>query len=177
MHGFSFPNTVPVPAEPVKRTPRCHPYPCGTLGESGDPATRSQRSAMETFNGATILKSMTNKPLTSSSFKLQEKLDPSAQLQPLIDHRPSIMPVDLRLALLMCDEPAPHIKTVYGDYEQPEIFTRFLSSSLARTNLGAIQTFTLDAYDVLKDIKYPPDKVHYDGLLISGSRTSPSLFF
>jgi len=80
------------------------------------------------------------------------------------------MSVDLRLALLMCDEPAPHIKAVHGDYEQ--IFTQLLSSSLARTNSGATHTFTLDAYDVVKDIKYPPDNVHYDGLLISGSRAS-----
>jgi hypothetical protein len=82
------------------------------------------------------------------------------------------MPVDLRIALLVCDEPAPHIKAVHGDYEQ--IFTQLLSSSLARTNSGATQTFTLDAYDVFKDIKYPPDNIHYDGILISGSRTSSS---
>jgi hypothetical protein len=63
------------------------------------------------------------------------------------------MPVDLRLALLVCDEPAPHIKTICGDYEQSKIFTRLLSSSLARTNSGVTQTFLLDTYDVFKDSK------------------------
>ena len=35
-------------------------------------------------------------------------------------------------------------------------------------------TFTLDAYDVAVDMVYPPDSVHYDGILVSGARTCPS---
>jgi hypothetical protein len=34
-------------------------------------------------------------------------------------------------------------------------------------------TFTLDSYDVVKEI-YPTDIDQYDGLLISGSRSAPS---
>lgn len=39
--------------------------------------------------------------------------------------------------------------------------------------MDADVTFTLDSYDVVKEI-YPADVDEYDGLLISGSRSSPS---
>lgn len=38
--------------------------------------------------------------------------------------------------------------------------------------MDADVTFTLDSYDVVKEI-YPADVDEYDGLLISGSRSSP----
>ena len=38
-------------------------------------------------------------------------------------------------------------------------------------------SFTLDGYDVVNKMEYPPDEVEYDGLLISGSRTSHDLEF
>ena len=34
-------------------------------------------------------------------------------------------------------------------------------------------TFSLDSYDVVKEMVYPPDSAQYDGLLISGARLSP----
>lgn len=36
-------------------------------------------------------------------------------------------------------------------------------------------SFTLDGYDVVNKMEYPSDDVEYDGLLISGSRTSHDL--
>ncbi|KAF9223199.1 class I glutamine amidotransferase-like protein [Gyrodon lividus] len=80
----------------------------------------------------------------------------------------------LRLALLMCDTPMPSVKTVHGDYRQ--IFETLLASSLAPINASksgqAQVTFTLDGYDVVTEMAYPPDAEEYACLLISGSAFS-----
>ncbi|KIJ58062.1 hypothetical protein HYDPIDRAFT_103337 [Hydnomerulius pinastri MD-312] len=88
-----------------------------------------------------------------------------------------------RLALLMCDTPFPSIKAEYGDYRQ--IFETLLTSSLAPINASQTSgfltfpcagqgpvTFTLDGYDVVTEMAYPPDETEYDGLLLSGSAAS-----
>ncbi|KIK96618.1 hypothetical protein PAXRUDRAFT_825764 [Paxillus rubicundulus Ve08.2h10] len=79
-----------------------------------------------------------------------------------------------RLAILMCDTPMPSLKAVYGDYRQ--IFETLLTSSLAPINASksgqAQLTFTLDGYDVVTEMAYPPDDEEYAGLLISGSAAS-----
>ncbi|KAI9459060.1 class I glutamine amidotransferase-like protein [Boletus coccyginus] len=74
----------------------------------------------------------------------------------------------IALALLICDDPIPPVKAVHGDYHR--IFGHLLSSSLAR--ISSEVTFTLDGYDVVKRMEYPPDTTHYDGLLITGSHAS-----
>ncbi|KAF8132363.1 class I glutamine amidotransferase-like protein [Boletus edulis] len=74
----------------------------------------------------------------------------------------------IRLALLICDDLIPPLKAIHGNYTP--IYHHLLSSSLARITSDV--TFTLDGYDVVKDMAYPPDSAHYDGLLISGSRMS-----
>ncbi|KAG6373023.1 class I glutamine amidotransferase-like protein [Boletus reticuloceps] len=74
----------------------------------------------------------------------------------------------IRLALLICDDLIPPLKTIHGNYTT--IYHHLLSSSLARITSDV--TFTLDGYDVVKDMAYPPDSARYDGLLISGSRVS-----
>ncbi|KAF9223200.1 class I glutamine amidotransferase-like protein [Gyrodon lividus] len=75
----------------------------------------------------------------------------------------------LRLACLMCDTPMPSIKAVHGDYRQ--IFETLLTLSLTPINASrsnqAQVTFTLDGYDVVTEMAYPPDEEVYDGLLIS----------
>lgn len=74
----------------------------------------------------------------------------------------------IRLALLLCDQPHHAIKAVHGDYGQ--IFTQLLSDAL----VDAETTFVLDTFDVVEGT-YPPEDVHHDGLLISGSRLSFSI--
>ncbi|KAF9234196.1 class I glutamine amidotransferase-like protein [Melanogaster broomeanus] len=76
-----------------------------------------------------------------------------------------------RLAILLCDTPVPSIKAVHGDYMQ--IFEALLASSLAPINASkpdqAQVTFTLDGYDVVTEMTYPPDAEEYDGLLLTES--------
>ncbi|KAF8549196.1 class I glutamine amidotransferase-like protein [Imleria badia] len=74
----------------------------------------------------------------------------------------------IKLALLICDDTIPPVKALYGDYGR--IFNSLLSDSLAR--ISSKVTFSLDAYDVVNEMAYPPDDIQYDGLLISGSRAS-----
>ncbi|KAN0082650.1 Class I glutamine amidotransferase-like protein [Tylopilus felleus] len=79
----------------------------------------------------------------------------------------------VRLAVLLCDEiimRSPPIVDKFGDYQT--IFRRFLSSSLEEITSDV--NFTLDGYDVVNDMVYPPEDTHYDAILISGSRTSVS---
>ncbi|KAF9234197.1 class I glutamine amidotransferase-like protein [Melanogaster broomeanus] len=80
----------------------------------------------------------------------------------------------LRLAILVCDTPMPSVKAVHGDYRQ--IFEALLASSLAPINASkpdqAQVTFTLDGYDVVTEMAYPPDEEEYDGLLLTGSAAS-----
>ncbi|KAG6373022.1 class I glutamine amidotransferase-like protein [Boletus reticuloceps] len=77
----------------------------------------------------------------------------------------------VRLALLLCDEiytTPSAIKDARGEYAH--IFRQFLSASLRQITTEV--AFTLDAYDVVHDMAYPPDNVHYEGILIGGSRAS-----
>jgi len=93
-----------------------------------------------------------------------------------------------RLALLKCSQPVPVILETVGDYTP--IFRTLLEASLDVSRPGVwsvcslIETtyvgtkgtepmsFTLDGYDVVNKMEYPPDDVECDGLLISGSRKS-----
>ncbi|KAF8546866.1 hypothetical protein OG21DRAFT_1425985 [Imleria badia] len=73
-----------------------------------------------------------------------------------------------RLALLLCADFPPPTRSTCGYYA--EVFRQFLKSSLpSRSDV----VFKLDVFDVVDKKEYPPDSVHYDGLLISGARASP----
>ncbi|KAF8549194.1 class I glutamine amidotransferase-like protein [Imleria badia] len=74
----------------------------------------------------------------------------------------------VKLALLICDDTIPPVNALYGNYGR--LLNHLLSESLAR--ISSDVTFTLDAYDVVNEMEYPPDSDHYDGLFISGSRAS-----
>lgn len=76
-----------------------------------------------------------------------------------------------RLALLKCSQPVPVILETVGDYTP--IFRTLLEASLDVSRPGTEpMSFTLDGYDVVNKMEYPPDDVEYDGLLISGSPSS-----
>lgn len=72
------------------------------------------------------------------------------------------MSSSLSLALLVCDTPLAAIVETHGAY--PQIFNTLLTKS-APPHLR----FTLDPYDVVHKMEYPPDTNHYDGIVITGS--------
>ena len=68
----------------------------------------------------------------------------------------------IRLALLLCDTPIPPVLAKHGDYR--EIFDNWLK----RTPL-ADSEFALDSFDVVNEMKYPPEDVKYDGIILTGA--------
>ncbi|KAI6044546.1 GMP synthase [Pisolithus marmoratus] len=81
-------------------------------------------------------------------------------------------PPHFRLAALECSLPA---LATLGKYR--EVFRTWLEASLEIVNASRIAyfvgaepvTFTLDGYDVVDKMEYPPDDIEYDGVLITGS--------
>ena len=73
----------------------------------------------------------------------------------------------IRLALLLCDTPAPAVRAVHGTYV--DIFRQHLETSLDHAELPHPE-WSLDGYDVVKG-HYPSDEAlsRYHGILISGS--------
>lgn len=69
-----------------------------------------------------------------------------------------------KIALLLCDTPNPLVLLGHGDYTT--IFTRHLRSSLPSP-----VDFTVDSYDVVHKMEYPPEDIvdTYDGIMITGS--------
>jgi len=70
----------------------------------------------------------------------------------------------IRLAVLLCDTPAPPILKEDGDYHKIfDVWLRGVSPSV---------DFTLDAFDVVNNMEYPPEDAKYDGVLLTGSGQS-----
>lgn len=78
-------------------------------------------------------------------------------------------PLHFRLAVLECSRPVPPTLGTYG-----QVFQTWLEAALEAVNASRIEpvTFTLDGYDVVNEMKYPPDDIEYHGVLISGSPSS-----
>jgi len=70
----------------------------------------------------------------------------------------------LRLAVLLCDTPLPPVLKDDGDYHK--IFDTWLRS------VSPPVDFTLEAFDVVKKMEYPPIGAEYDGILLTGSAAS-----
>ncbi|KAI5983173.1 class I glutamine amidotransferase-like protein [Pisolithus albus] len=76
-----------------------------------------------------------------------------------------------RLALLECSRPLP---TTLGKYRR--VYQTWLDASLEIVNASRTEaepvTYTLDGYDVVDEVEYPPDGIEYHGILITGSPSS-----
>jgi len=70
----------------------------------------------------------------------------------------------IHLAVLLCDTPAPAVLKENGDYHQ--IFDTWLRG------VSFSVDFTLDAFDVVSKMEYPPDDARYDGIFLTGSGQS-----
>lgn len=66
----------------------------------------------------------------------------------------------IRLAILLCDTPLPPILEEHGDYQK--IFDRWL-------RITSPVDFTLDAFDVVHKMEYPPEDAKYDAIILTGS--------
>jgi hypothetical protein len=76
----------------------------------------------------------------------------------------------LRIALLVCDTPIPSILEFAGDYHS--IFNTLLCKAAP---LCGDPKFILDSYDVVEHKQYPPAHIHYDAIIITGSRLSSTI--
>ena len=68
----------------------------------------------------------------------------------------------IRLALLLCDTPIPRVLEKHGNYHK--IFDSWL-----RKTSPVDSDFTLDAFDVVTKMEYPPEDAKYDGVILTGS--------
>ncbi|EIN05524.1 class I glutamine amidotransferase-like protein [Punctularia strigosozonata HHB-11173 SS5] len=73
----------------------------------------------------------------------------------------------IRLALLVCDTPLPAIVAQHGDYR--DVFRRLFIDSLPPHRKDDL---ILDAYDVVKEMSYPPPDEEYGGVVLTGSAAS-----
>lgn len=74
----------------------------------------------------------------------------------------------MRVALIVCDEPAAPLCARHGDY--PKFFARMLQGAAARhPSRPAIE---LDVYDVYRRLELPDAPSEYSAVLISGSKWS-----
>lgn len=81
------------------------------------------------------------------------------------------MKTPLRIAILQCDTPAPHIVALYGAYDR--IFTTLLEAAASTLGLDPKKDLELSAYDCVTAQEYPAlDAI--DAVLISGSSTQPN---
>lgn len=80
---------------------------------------------------------------------------------------PSDPMAPIRLAILLCDTPVPPVLKEDGDYHK--IFDAWLRGASPSTD------FTLDAFDVVNKMEYPPEDAEYDGVLLTGSGQSSYL--
>lgn len=81
------------------------------------------------------------------------------------------MKTPLRIAILQCDTPPPHVVELYGKYDR--IFTTLLESAATGLGLDAKKDLELSAFDVVTAQEYPVlDDI--DAVLISGSSASIS---
>lgn len=68
----------------------------------------------------------------------------------------------VRLALLLCDTPLPNVVAEHGTYH--EIFSNLLTASVPTGS-----TYSLNSFDVVEKMEYPPLNEQWDGILLSGS--------
>jgi hypothetical protein len=80
----------------------------------------------------------------------------------------SLIMAPIRLAVLLCDTPAPPVLKEDGDYHK--IFNAWLRGASPSVD------FTLEAFDVVNRMIYPPEDAKYDGILFTGSGRSSYLF-
>ena len=67
----------------------------------------------------------------------------------------------IHLAILLCDTPAPPVLKEDGDYHKIfDVWLRAVSPSV---------DFTLDPFDVVNKMEYPPNDTKYDGIILTGS--------
>ena len=71
-------------------------------------------------------------------------------------------PHPIRLALLLCDTPTPPVLKEHGNYHK--IFDEWL-------RITSPVDFTLDSFDVVNKMEYPPEDVKYDAIVFTGSGT------
>lgn len=76
------------------------------------------------------------------------------------------MKTPLRIAILQCDTPPPHVVELYGAYDR--IFTTLLSKAAEGLGLDPKKDLELSAWDVVTAQEYP-DISSIDAVLISGS--------
>lgn len=74
----------------------------------------------------------------------------------------SSAPKPITLALLLCDTPPPAVVAAHGRYD--DIFGTLLAASVP----AGLQ-YSVEAYDVVEKMDYPPDEDLLDGILITGS--------
>lgn len=70
----------------------------------------------------------------------------------------------IHLAVLLCDTPVPAVLKEDGDYHR--IFDTWLGS------VSFSVDYTLEAFDVVSKMEYPPDDAQYDGIILTGSGQS-----
>lgn len=76
------------------------------------------------------------------------------------------MKTPLRIAILQCDTPPPHVVELYGKYDR--IFTALLETAASELGLDPKSDLELSAWDVVTAQEYP-DIDNVDAVLISGS--------
>jgi len=75
----------------------------------------------------------------------------------------AVIMAPIRLAILLCDTPPPPVLKEEGDYHK--IFDVWLRST-------SPVDFTLEAFDVVNKMEYPPEDAKYDGIILTGSAAS-----
>ena len=71
-----------------------------------------------------------------------------------------------RIALLVCDQPAPEIVALDGD--NITIFSEMLRKSLPNASMQ----YTVDSYVVQEKLEYPENVDEYDAIMLTGARES-----
>lgn len=84
-----------------------------------------------------------------------------SDVAPSAQARRCLIMTPIRLAILLCDTPVPPVLKEHGDYHK--IFSAWLRGASPSVD------FTLDAFDVVNRMEYPPEDAKYDGILLTGS--------
>lgn len=83
------------------------------------------------------------------------------------------MKTPLRIAILQCDTPPPHVVELYGAYDR--IFTTLLEKAASGLGLDPDRDLSLSAWEVVTKQEYP-NIGDIDAVLISGSSTWPEVW-